>query len=154
MAILLWLSLCLSAAAHQVVLSDDDGHTLLVIRLLPEWTVLASQDGLELASPNSRTRLHCLELKSAKDVEEAKVFLRTLRDTLYQRYDEISSESTELSGQPAMRFRASGISRGLPTEQDAIIFKAKTGTFCLILLQQDVGYEGKLPALTDLVTAP
>ena len=79
---LFWLSLCLAATAHQVIMTDENGLPLMNVTLLPEWSVLASSDGLELVSGNSRTRLHCLELRSCHNIDEAKVFLRTLRDGL------------------------------------------------------------------------
>jgi hypothetical protein len=149
---ILWLCHSSMVWAHQVTLSNERGQTLLVLTLLPEWTVLASQEGLELTSPNSRTRLHCLELRSCKDVEEGKVFLKTLRDTIYQSYQEVSTEAIEVAGKPVLRLRATGISRGFETAQDALIFRTRDGTFCLVMLQQDVGYEGK--ALLDLLAIP
>lgn len=151
---LFWLSLCLAATAHQVIMTDENGLPLMNVTLLPEWSVLASSDGLELVSGNSRTRLHCLELRSCHNIDEAKVFLRTLRDSMYQSYQELASESVDLQGRPAFRLRAKGVSRGFETNQEAIVFRTGNGTFCLVMLQQDVGFEGKLPPLTEIITVP
>jgi hypothetical protein len=151
--LLLWSCLCLNGLAHEVIVNGEQGRPLVKLTLLPEWTALASREGLELTSPSSR--LHCLELRSCQSVEEARVFLKTLRDTIYQSYQELSSEPVQLGGLAGVRWRATGYSRGYETTQDAIVLRTQEGTFCMVILSQDVGYEDDiLPALTELVTIP
>jgi hypothetical protein len=154
MALCLGLFFGLSALAHEVVLSDQKGIPLLKVQFNPEWTALASRDGIELSSPDNRNRLYCLEFSSYANLEEGVVFLQTLRDTLFQSYENVSDEVIEFEGMPARLVRGKGVSRGFDTALEALIFRSPKGNICLVMLQQDLGYESNLGPLRDLVRLP
>jgi hypothetical protein len=137
----LLLSLMGPGSAHEILLKADDGRVLLVLQLKPQWSATAARDAVELASPNGRTRIHCLELRASTDLEEGRVFLQTMRDSLFQTYEPEEDESTELDGTPALLLRGRGMSRGFDTKLEALIFRTIDGNVCLVTLQQDVGYE-------------
>lgn len=128
-------------SAHEILLKSDDGQVLLVLQLKPQWSATAARDAVELASPNGRTRVHCLELRASTSLEEGRVFLQTMRDTLFQTYEPEGDENTELDGTPALLLRGRGMSRGFDTKLEALIFRTADGNVCLVTLQQDVGYE-------------
>lgn len=140
--------------AHDVVLMDEDGDALVVLSLLPEWSAVAARDALELTSPNDRTRIHCVELRSSATVEEGKVFLKTMRETLFQTYQENPEQPTEIDGVPAILYSGRGISRGFDTYLEALVFREPGGRVCLVMLQQDVGYESKVTDLKTMVRLP
>lgn len=128
-------------AAHEILLKADDGRVLLILQLKPHWSATAARDAVELTSPNGRTRVHCLELRASTDLQEGRVFLQTMRDSLFQSYEPTADEQTDIGGTPALLLRGRGISRGFDTELEALIFRTVDGNVCLVMMQQDVGYE-------------
>jgi len=147
--------LCLGPTwAHDIVLTDDGGRPLVVLLLKPQWSVEASRDAVELTSPNVRSRIHAIELRSSANLEEGRVFLETMRDTLFQTYQPIAEQPTEVDGVPAIWIRGRGLSRGFDTSLEALIFREPGGQLCLIMLQQDVGYESNVTDLRTMVSLP
>jgi hypothetical protein len=155
LAVLL-LVFCLSGSswAHDIVLEDESGRPLVVLLLKPQWTAVAAREALELTSPDDRTRIHCLELSASADIEEGHVFLKTMRDTMFQTYEATANESTDLDGVPAILLRGRGMSRGFDTYMEALIFREPGGRICLVMLQQDVGYESTVTDLKSVVSLP
>lgn len=152
-AVLFSLLMFAQCWAHEFVLEGEAGKPLVAVKVKPQWSVVAARDAFELNSPNDRTRIHCLELRSSTSLEEGRVFLETLRDTLFQSYETTSDEVTDLGGQSALLLRGRGISRGFDTSIEALIFQTSEGHICLVMMQQDVGYEGALE-LKSLVRVP
>lgn len=66
---------------------------------------------------------------------------------MYQSYKEASREVLEFQGVTVLKLQASGRSRGFETTQEALIFRTPSGTYGVVLLQQDVGFEAKVPPL-------
>lgn len=143
-----------SGLAHEVIFSDQHGVRLMKILFKPGWTALASRDELELTSPDGRNRIYCLDFPSYVKLEEGVVFLQTARDALFQSFQNLSDETIDFHGSPARLIRGKGVSRGFDTALEALIFRDPRGNICLVMLNQDIGYEAALPPLPQLVSLP
>lgn len=153
LVLLLWL-LAAPSWAHEVTLQGDKGEDLVILKLEMDWNVLAGRNGLELSSSNGHTRIHCLELTSYNTLEEATVYLQTVRDTLFQSFEETSQERTDFEGHPALQLAGRGVARGFKTSFEGLLFRTNDEHLCMIMLEQDIGYETKMPALKDMIRLP
>lgn len=153
-ALAFWLWATPPAKAHEVILQGDKGESLVVLKLDMDWNALAGRNGLELSSGNGHTRIHCTELTSYNTFDEARVYLQTVRDTLFQSFEETSQEQIEFGGQPALRVSGQGIARGFETAFEGLLFRTREGHLCIIMLEQDLGYETRMPALKELIRLP
>lgn len=151
--LLLWLQAG-PVAAHEVTLQGDKGEDLVSLKLELDWNVLAGRNGLELSSGNGHTRIHCAELTSYTTLEEASVYLKTVRDMLFQSFEETSQEQVDFEGHPALKLSGRGVARGFKTSFEGLLFRTNDDHLCMIMLEQDIGYETTMPALRDLLRLP